>query len=256
MKQHQALVQTVSDALPGSRMLLLHAPAISQAAPGQFVMVRCGTGLDPYLRQAVPIHRLLGESIGLLVRPDSTALRWLAGQRPGDLVDVVGPCGNGFTLPQPPDTLAVIVRGSGWMPAAALLDRAACSVQLLVSAATERQLPPRELIPANVEYLGFAGTEQDSRWSEAVDQALQWASRIALAGPPMAQGMPDLYQTTLLQLRQSPAGLRPGRAQAWLWRDLGCGLGSCDSCLVETSRGWRRICTDGPVFDLADLAFA
>ncbi len=256
LRQHQATVAAVSDALPGSRLLLLHAPSLSQATPGQFVMARCGSGLDPYLRQAVPIHRLLADGIGLLVRPDNPDLRWLAQRRPGDQVDLVGPCGNGYTLPHPTDALAVIVQGGGWTAAAALLDRANCSVQLLVSAATERQLPPRELIPADIEYLGFAGAEQDPRWEEAVAEGLSWASRVALAGPAMGGELPALYHTAITHYRRSPAGLRRGRAEGWLWGELHCGLGCCDACLVETSRGWRRICTDGPVFDLADLAYA
>ncbi|MCD6302206.1 MAG: hypothetical protein J7M15_01625 [Anaerolineae bacterium] len=57
-------------------------------------------------------------------------------------------------------------------------------------------------------------------------------------------------------LSLSATGLRRGRAQAWLWGDLRCGLGCCDSCLVDTRRGWRRICTDGPVFDLANLVLS
>ncbi len=256
LRQHQATVEAVSDALPGSRLLVLQTPSLSQAAPGQFVMVRCGSGLDPYLRQAVPIHRLLADSIGLLVRPDNPDLRWLMQRRPGDHVDLVGPCGNGFALPHRTDALAVIVQGGGWTAAAALLDRANCSVQLLVSAATERQLPPRELIAADVEYLGFAGAEQDPRWEGAVAEALSWANRVALAGPAMGGELPALYPTAISHFRESPAGLRRGRAEAWLWGDIRCGLGCCDTCLVETSRGRRRICTDGPVFDLADLAYA
>jgi len=254
MKQHQASIEAVSDPLPGARLLFLRSPSLSQAAPGQFVMVRCGTGLDPYLRQAVPIHRLLHGAIGLLVRPDNPPLQWLASRRPGDVVELVGPCGHGFATPRPTDTLAVVAQGSGWLPAASLLDRAVCSVQLLVSVATARQLPPRELVPPNVEYLGFVGAEDDPRWSDAVANAIAWGSHLALAGPQSGDGLPALYRSVMLQLRPSPAGLRRGRAEAWLWRELACGLGCCDGCLVETTRGWKRVCTDGPVFDLTDLA--
>lgn len=254
MKQHQATIEAVTEPLPGARLLFLRAPSLSQAMPGQFVMARCGTGLDPYLRQAVPIHRVRDEGIGLLVRPENPPLSWLAARRPGDLVDLVGPCGHGFDAVQPTEALAVIAQGSGWVPAAALLDRAPCPVQFLVSAPTARQLPPHELVPANVEYLGFVGTEDDLHLSEALSNAVAWASRLALAAPPTGSGLPALYRSAISHLRQSPTGLRRGRAEAWLWQDLACGLGCCDGCRIETRRGWKRICTDGPVFDLADLA--
>ncbi|MCD6302207.1 MAG: hypothetical protein J7M15_01630, partial [Anaerolineae bacterium] len=75
------------------------------------------------------------------------------------------PCGHGFDPVEPTDALAVVVQGSGWLAAAAMLDAAPCPVQLLVSAPTERQLPARELVPGNVEYLAFVGTADDARWS-------------------------------------------------------------------------------------------
>ncbi|MGC9358884.1 MAG: hypothetical protein ACP5G7_00730 [Anaerolineae bacterium] len=256
MKQHQASVQAVAEPLPGTRLLLLHAPALSQAVPGQFVMARCGPGFDPYLRQAVPIHRFLDQDIGLLIRPENEHLRWLASRRPGDIVDLVGPCGHGFKPTESTDALAVVVQGTGWLPAGALLDRARCPVQLLVSAPTARQLPPRELVPNDVEYLAFVGSEDKASWLEALAKAVTWSTRLALAGPSWGATTPSLYRFVASVLHKSPAGLCRGRAEAWLWGELRCGLGCCDSCLVETRRGWQRICTDGPVFDLGDLVLS
>jgi len=253
VKQHWVSVQAVTEPLPGARLLLLHAPALSQAMPGQFVMARCGTGFDPYLRQAVPIHRLLDQGIGLLVRPENESLRWLASRRPGDTVDLVGPCGHGFERARSTDALAVVAQGTGWLPAAALLDAVRCPVQLLVSAPTAAQLPPRELVPTHIEYLAFVGTEDKASWLDALGEAVAWSTRLALAGPTLGAATPGLYRSVASVLRNSPAGLSRGRAQAWLWGEIHCGLGCCDGCLVETRRGWQRICSDGPVFDLADL---
>jgi dihydroorotate dehydrogenase electron transfer subunit len=256
LRQHRAGVQAVTEPLPGARLLLLHAPALSQAMPGQFVMARCGTGFDPYLRQAVPIHRLLDQGIGLLVRPENEPLRWLASRRPGDIVDLVGPCGHGFRPKDTADALAVVAQGTGWFPAGALLDRARCPVQLLVSAPTARQLPPPELLPSDVEYLAFVGTEDEPSWLDALADAVNWATHLALAGPSPSATTPRLYRSVAALLSESPLGLCRGRAEAWLWGELHCGLGCCDGCLIETRRGRQRICTDGPVFDLADLVLS
>jgi dihydroorotate dehydrogenase electron transfer subunit len=37
---------------------------------------------------------------------------------------------------------------------------------------------------------------------------------------------------------------------------MACGMGLCNGCLIETRRGPRHICTDGPAFNLADLVLA
>jgi dihydroorotate dehydrogenase electron transfer subunit len=34
---------------------------------------------------------------------------------------------------------------------------------------------------------------------------------------------------------------------------MGCGLGLCYGCTIETRQGLKRVCKDGPVFDLKEL---
>ena len=39
-------------------------------------------------------------------------------------------------------------------------------------------------------------------------------------------------------------------------RRMGCGLGACLSCSIETASGRKKVCKDGPVFDARDIFFA
>src|SRR5512140_2700638 len=79
MKQHTAVISGGAEVTPGARLLILDCPSLSTGArPGQFVMVRCGEGHDPYLRQALPIHRLTEQGIALYFRPANRHLAWLA----------------------------------------------------------------------------------------------------------------------------------------------------------------------------------
>jgi dihydroorotate dehydrogenase electron transfer subunit len=34
---------------------------------------------------------------------------------------------------------------------------------------------------------------------------------------------------------------------------MGCGVGVCRGCAVDTNRGYQRACKDGPVFDLKEV---
>ncbi|MCX6000707.1 MAG: hypothetical protein NTU41_14300 [Chloroflexi bacterium] len=36
---------------------------------------------------------------------------------------------------------------------------------------------------------------------------------------------------------------------------MGCGVGACYGCAIETKRGMRRVCLDGPVFELEDIVW-
>ena len=42
-------------------------------------------------------------------------------------------------------------------------------------------------------------------------------------------------------------------AQVLLEVVLGCGVGACLGCTVETRRGRKLVCRDGPVFELGDV---
>jgi dihydroorotate dehydrogenase electron transfer subunit len=41
--------------------------------------------------------------------------------------------------------------------------------------------------------------------------------------------------------------------QASLEERMGCGLGACLGCAIKTKSGYRRVCKDGPVFDLEEI---
>jgi len=36
---------------------------------------------------------------------------------------------------------------------------------------------------------------------------------------------------------------------------MGCGLGACLGCVINTTSGYKRVCKDGPVFDLSEIIF-
>jgi dihydroorotate dehydrogenase electron transfer subunit len=39
-------------------------------------------------------------------------------------------------------------------------------------------------------------------------------------------------------------------AQVSFEQFMGCGLGICYGCVIETKEGYKKVCKDGPVFDL------
>ena len=42
-------------------------------------------------------------------------------------------------------------------------------------------------------------------------------------------------------------------AQVSLEEHMACGVGACFGCVVQTKKGYRRVCKDGPVFDTKEL---
>jgi dihydroorotate dehydrogenase electron transfer subunit len=253
IKQHAATVEGNAEPMPGVRLLFLNCPALSASArAGQFVMVRCGEGFDPYLRRALPIHRFTPQGIALCFRPSDPTLAWLGARPLGSVLDILGPCGRGFDLPKT-GHISLLAQGLGIVPLLGiadvphLLDRTTLAVRLIAEVPTPGQVYPRELLPRQVEYLPFVGHDQGAAFGQAVEAACRWAERI------YAVGAPTFYRDLRRVCERARLGLRPGFAQVWGEAELVCGMGLCRGCVVRTRQGRKHACLDGPAFDLADM---
>jgi dihydroorotate dehydrogenase electron transfer subunit len=86
---------------------------------------------------------------------------------------------------------------------------------------------------------------------QAIDllpELAQWADQI------FAVGDPGWYAQIVGVLREHRFRLDRGLAWGLIAPDImPCGMGVCGGCAVETRRGYRYPCTDGPVFDLTTV---
>jgi dihydroorotate dehydrogenase electron transfer subunit len=245
------------------RWLTLHAPQLARSIrAGQYVLVRCAEAgsYDPLLRRALFVaaaEPALGQ-IGLLYQPDDRGLRWLARGRPGDMLDVLGPFGQPFSVGERARTLLLVGQGPGLAALLLLAQQSAArgrAVTLLVSTVESAAQPPPFLLPSEVEYQSIAGLLQPEHPSEVgpaydLAAAIGWADQVCAALP----------NDQLLALREAirAAKLRwdRGFASAVLEGPIVCGVGACGVCAVEARKGMRMLCSDGPVFDLRDLPLA
>jgi dihydroorotate dehydrogenase electron transfer subunit len=92
--------------------LTLDAPEIAdRAQPGQFVAFAVGGPTSAMLlRRSIAIAGAAGNSVTVVVAPHGVGSTWLADRQTGDVVDVVGPLGRPYPLPEP-GTSALLVGG-------------------------------------------------------------------------------------------------------------------------------------------------
>jgi dihydroorotate dehydrogenase electron transfer subunit len=123
------------------------------------------------------------------------------------------------------------------------------SVTLAVGAATAAYVFPTRLLPDAVEYLvatddgsaGHAGFVTD-----LVPEQLAWADAVYACGPiPMMRALAGIMRY------QAPT--KPG--QIAMEERMGCAMGVCLGCVVETTKGPLRTCTEGPVFDIGQIVW-
>src|SRR5205823_4488898 len=110
-------------------VLGLSAPAIAGAvSPGQFVMVKVGTGLDPLLRRPFSVFEVLRSGdgtpsgISLLSKRIGPSTSLIYNARRGEIAACLGPLGRPFSMVEPPAEAWMVAGGVGLAPFATLAE--------------------------------------------------------------------------------------------------------------------------------------
>ena len=216
---------------------LVVAPRVAQGSTaGRYAMVAVGEGTDPFLPRPMWVWRAGDSSVSLLVRGVGPGTGWLASRRPGDRVRFSGPLGAQLQLP--PRTSRLLLSGDlpGLNCLLALADealRGGGEVALVMRGEGE-QVPP-QVLPPDVELL------------PALDEGvLRWADALYAVGAP--EVVAEAAGVVRAARSQTPAFGIPHAP-------LACGVGACYGCVVETRKGPRLSCVDGPAFPLRELVW-
>ena len=251
MKQAEAEITANEEIMPGVYLLWLDCPGIaSQARPGQFVMVRCGEGIECQLRRPLSIHQREGNKISLLFNVVGRGTRWLSEHRGGQTIDLLGALGKGYSIYPDVKNLLLVAGGIGIAPLVFMANEAISKgkrVTLLMGASTAGQLYPSKLLPAGVRLL--TATEDGSAGDKGMitDLLPDFSGE---ADQLFACGPVDMYHTMarMPELKDKPV-------QISLEVRMGCGLGICYGCTVKTKNGLRQVCKDGPIFNLEEVVW-
>jgi dihydroorotate dehydrogenase electron transfer subunit len=252
--QIKAEVRSNTETMARSRLVWLDAPAIAEAAkPGQFVMVRCGEGHDPLLRRPLSIHKTDDSGgVALLFEVVGRGTSWLSERAPGDLVDLMGPLGNGFFIQPASKRILLVAGGVGIAPLMFLFAEAnkmGKNVDLLIGAQGQLYLIPvsKELLDTGVNRRVV--TEDGSEGTKGL--VTEWICEHAgQADQVFACGPPAMYRS-MARLDC----LKGKSVQVSLEERMACGVGACYGCTVKTRNGPKQVCQDGPVFDMADIVW-
>ncbi|NLZ55041.1 MAG: carbamoyl-phosphate synthase large subunit [Clostridiaceae bacterium] len=254
-----------------SVLLTLHAPRLAASAEaGQFLTL--SSGEDRLLRRPMGICSLdlKRGNVQVGVRVQGAGTEWLAGLRPGQRVEVLGPLGHGFDLSDL-DMAIIVGGGTGVFPLLELTrscrERGIKTVTIL-GFKSHRQMVLRNEFGAVSDRLiimtetGDTGTKglvtlplerilAELKPEGGVVNQPRAGKRIAVlvCGPtPMARAC----------ARLAAEYERP--CQVSLEERMACGTGMCLGCAVRVKSSehpdgytYKRCCHDGPVFDSDEI---
>ena len=224
---------------------------LPEIAAGQFLQVRIDGSPKTYLRRPISIHDVNPESneISLLVQKVGEGTRHLADTKIGEMVNMVLPLGNGYTLPDGKDEKVLLVGGGiGIAPLfylGKMLKKKGLKPIFLLGGKTQNDLIRLEeyrkigevLVTTEDGSLGEKGfVTQHSVWkNECFD-------KVYVCGPkPMMKAVFAVTKENGIWCEVSLENM------------MACGLGACLCCVEKTVEGNTCVCKEGPVFNTRRL---
>ncbi len=234
----------------------------SAARPGQFVMLRLGDQTAPLLRRPFSIHRLVFsgdtvQGIEVLYKTVGTCTRHLSECKQGDIIDILGPLGNSFPIPDESRGIFMAAGGVGVAPLVFLADvlqekkadLRACTV--FIGGRTADDVLCRENFSDRGIFVRVSTEDGSAGEKGLITVPLESAIKeqapeiIYACGPSgMLRAVAGIAEKYAVPCRISVETL------------MACGMGACLGCALEMKNNGNRYlhaCADGPVFDAASL---
>lgn len=226
---------------------------LPEMKPGQFVEVRVDGSPTTFLRRPISINYIdrVKNELWLLIQLVGDGTRRMAEYRPGEIVNILLPLGNGFTILADLNKKMLLIGGGvGTAPLlylGAVLKKVGFTPAFLLGARSESDLLQLD----QFEQFGpvYVTTEDGSLGEKgyvtdhSILQKVHF-DQIYTCGPK-----PMMVAVAKYASQESIA------CEASLENIMACGIGACLCCVEKTVAGHICVCTEGPVFNIEKLTW-
>ena len=248
---------------PGCFKISLDTPALArEAIAGQFLHIRIGDNTEPLLRRPISIHRIAAKYVEILFKTVGKGTETLSRKKSGDTIDLIGPLGNGFKIfKESPSHKFIVAGGMGVAPLVCLAEEflkqrrgrsPKSGLTVVLGATTAAHI----ICVDEFKSMGadiYVATEDGSLGERALATDL---TRKVVRSKKYRLGNVCFYAAGPMAMIKALCVLTEGcsiESQASLEERMACGLGACLGCAVDTQSGYKRVCKDGPVFNMCEI---
>ncbi|HEX37955.1 MAG TPA: dihydroorotate dehydrogenase electron transfer subunit [Candidatus Cloacimonetes bacterium] len=216
--------------------------------PGQFFQIKNPSKKFPLLPRPFSISKVEKDTFSFLIKKIGKVTRSLSELVQGEIVQLLGPLGNGFTLVDNKNSL-LVSGGIGYAPMPFLekeLHGKGNHITSFHGGRTGNDIFCREVMNCTEDgSVGLSGFV-----TEHVEKYLQDnpVDVVYSCGPePMLKVLVELCIKNSVQVQIS------------MERIMACGVGACCGCVVSVEENnevvYKKVCKDGPVFDGAKVVW-
>ncbi len=209
--------------------------------PGQFFMLKTLNN-EFLLPRPISVNDCDESSVTFLYRVEGVGTTVMSNLAVGREIQAFGPLGNGFDIEALNGKVAVIGGGIGTAPLLYLT----------------------KMLGKNADvYLGFRDI------TYGINEFEQHANKVLVATEDGSVGQKG-FVTSLVNFEEYDCVVTCGpqvmmdvvmnsceksktKCFVSLEKRMACGLGACLGCVVQTHQGMKRVCKDGPIFEISEL---
>jgi dihydroorotate dehydrogenase electron transfer subunit len=249
----KARIISVEELKKGFYHLLLQERCIArEAVPGQFLHIRIGNGLKPFLRRPFSLAGVSDQkgTLQILFRIVGEGTKILSTVSKGQEIDCLGPLGSGFHLSNRTDPAVLLAGGIGVAPLLYLANALASKRQVFLfygAVSQSELLPVKRFLPEGVQ-VTFVTEDGSAGFRGLVTEVFEENLKTGLVpGDIFACGPGAMLRELARENRLWGYPL-----QISLEERMACGVGACQGCVVgikdKGSILYKRVCREGPVF--------
>ncbi len=226
-------------------LTICEADLAQNAVAGQFFNLGYTNGDVPRLKKPISIYDVDGDRISFMIKKLGKGTEALSKLRAGDEMKVLGPLGNGFPLLVDRNVL-LISGGVGYPPMVHLKkELKKCTITHLHGGRTET-----DIFPCDIAYTEDGSKGETGLVTKDLEKIINEKNInvIYTCGPdPMMHAIGKIAKAMKVECHLS------------LEEYMACGIGACYGCAVrikaDNEDGFvnKRVCKDGPVFEINEL---
>jgi len=208
--------------------------------PGQFVEIAVP---GRYLRRPISVSDVEGDRLTIIYKTVGHGTAAMAQMQAGDTLDILTCLGNGYDLSKTQDDVLLIGGGVGVPPLIYLAKRLreqGRNVHVVIGFNTQSE------VFAEKEFAAMGCTVEVCTMDGSY--GLRGVVTDVIATPA-----PYYFACGPLPMLRAIAEKIGTNGQMSMEERMGCGVGICVGCSIETKNGVKRVCKEGPVFNANEV---
>ncbi|MCH5283262.1 MAG: dihydroorotate dehydrogenase [Treponema sp.] len=249
--------QSVEEAVPSGSVFLLtvsfSAQENSVPAPGQFFMLRAKPSKVLLARpisvfEVIPHTGMGYTQVKFMILKKGQGTEELCALKKGDFLELLGPCGNVFPLPDKNEKICIAGGGIGIAPVAGFAKTLPPKSYDFYASFKSGAYGIENISPENL----VITTDDGSRGIRGMISAALTAQVLKEKKYSLVYACGPEPMLRYIQKICAEAGVKSFLS---LESKMACGMGACLGCTVKTKSGLKRCCKDGPVFEATEIIF-